>query len=161
MLQVCVILCFTTETFEVLRSLSPRPPFPPFTASRASFLLLQPNCEFCECKQNFFQMCCTMHTPQSAILKCFSCLIFALPPVQCPKVLQCCCYCWRVNLCSWDKMGHFLNWKRFVNHLYANPHIHHKVGCPSYSCSLPCLQQFAKLVCFSRRSSQTLVHELE
>ena len=49
----------------------------------------------------------------------------------------------------------------FDNHLYASPHIPHKVGCPSYSCFLLCLQQFAKLVCFSHQSSQTLVHELE
>ena len=87
-IQVCVVLCFTSETFEALRSLSPLPPFPPFTASRASFLLLKQNCEFCECSSY------VLHTPESAILKCFGCLIFALPPVQCPQVLQCCCYCW-------------------------------------------------------------------
>lgn len=50
--------------------------------------------------------------------------------------------------------------KRFGNHLCASHHIHHKVGCPSYSCSLLCLQRFAKLVCFSHQSSQTLVREL-
>ena len=52
MFQVCVVLCF--ETFEGLRSLSPLPPFPPFTASRASFLLLKPNCGCCECSSYVF-----------------------------------------------------------------------------------------------------------
>ena len=49
----------------------------------------------------------TKKPPESTILKCFGSLIFALPSVERPQILQCCCHCWRVNLCSCDRIGYF------------------------------------------------------